>query len=76
MQSWTSMRLIFNKHRIIPMLAEPALRFPMSIDLLKKGIIHVDDFVTHTFGIGSAELVLRKFAVKDEPLIKAVFINE
>ncbi len=68
--------LIFNKHVIKPMLAEPALRFPMSIALLKDHIINVSDFITHTFGFDTAEAVLKQFKVKKERILKAVFINE
>jgi len=68
--------LIFNKHLIKPMLAEPALRFPMSLSLLREHIIHAEDFVTHTFGFETAESVLKKYKQKKEHILKAVFINE
>lgn len=68
--------LIFNKHIIAPVLAEPAIRFPMSIKLLKNKAVCASDIITHTFGFENAKEILKLTRDHNTPMIKAAFINK
>ncbi len=66
--------LIFNKNAIIPVLAEPAKNFPLSIKLLQSKVVDASLLVTHTFTLDDARY-LRELYTNDEPVIKAVLVN-
>lgn len=68
--------LIFNKHTITPVLAEPAIRFPMSIKFLQNKVVCASNIITHTFGFENAEEVLKLTRDHNTPMIKAAFINK
>lgn len=64
-------QLIMNKHTIVPIFSEPARLFPLSIDLLKSGVIDPGLIVTHTIGLFETDKI-RSLFTGDEPVIKAV----
>jgi len=65
--------LIFNKRTLRPTFAEPAINFPMSIKLLKTGMMDADAVITHTFNFDNYEEIFRGIVEGDQPIIKAVF---
>lgn len=66
--------LIFSKHRIQPVLAEPAQYFPLSIDLLKQHVVNPMNIITHTFTFNNVKDIVPKIQNKQEPLLKLVFV--
>jgi len=66
--------LIYHKHTIVPIYAEPAQKFPMSIELLKSGIVNSKDIVTHTFSLDDADAVLKQYKDKKAKILKAVLL--
>jgi len=64
--------LIFNKRTLRPTFAEPAIKFPVSLKILKKGLMDAKAIVTHTFGFDNYESVFRGIVEGDQPIIKAV----
>ncbi len=68
-------RLILNKNPIIPVFAEPAKLFPLSYELIKKGVIDAELLVTRKFKLEEVQK-LKDIFLKDEPVIKAVMIVE
>ena len=57
------------------MFAEPAKLFPLSYDLIKKGVIDAELLVTHKFKLEEVQK-LKDIFLKDEPVIKAVMVSE
>ncbi len=68
-------QLIFNKHSLVPVFAEPAKMFPLSIELLKAGVIDAKILVTHTVGMSEVDQ-LKKILSQDTPIIKVVILND
>jgi L-iditol 2-dehydrogenase len=66
--------LVFRKITLRPTFAEPAINFPVSIRLLKEGKVDSKLLVTHTFGWGEAEKIMRSIIEGTEPIIKAVML--
>ncbi|MDR3552948.1 MAG: zinc-binding dehydrogenase, partial [Clostridia bacterium] len=68
-------RLIFNKNSIIPVFAEPARMFPLSLKLIRNKVIDTDKLITHRFPIASPSALKDLFA-NDLGVIKAVMVTE
>lgn len=68
-------QLIINKNSIIPVFAEPAKLFPLSIELLKSGVIQPELLVTHTLKLDVTDTIKELF-LEDRPVIKAVVITK
>ena len=66
--------LIFNKVTLRPTFAEPGIKFPVSIRLLKEGIVDASKLISHTFGFDDTERTFRMNADGDEKVIKAVLV--
>lgn len=66
--------LIFNKRSLVPTFAEPAIKFPMSLKILQKGMMDARQIVTHTFKLGEHEKIFHGIVDGREPIIKAVCI--
>jgi L-iditol 2-dehydrogenase len=66
--------LIFNKVTLRPTFAEPAVKFPVSIRLLREGMVDASRLVTHTFGFADLERVMRLNESGDEPIVKPVLM--
>jgi L-iditol 2-dehydrogenase len=66
--------LIFNKVTLRPTFAEPAVKFPVSIRLLREGMVDASKLVTHTFGFDDLARVMRSNESGDEPIVKPVLM--
>lgn len=66
--------LVFNKVALRPTFAEPAIKFPVSIRLLKEGLVDASKLVSHTFGFAETERIFRMNADGNEKVIKAVLV--
>ncbi len=66
--------LIFNKKRIVSVLAEPACYFPRCIDLIRAGVIPTEKLLTHRIPLTDTEQFRSVFA-EDEEVIKGIIIN-
>ena len=64
--------LIFNKRTLIPAFAEPAIKFPMSLKILQRGMMDADALITHTFRLEDHEKIFKGIVEGDQPIIKAV----
>ncbi|NLC39918.1 MAG: alcohol dehydrogenase catalytic domain-containing protein [Clostridiaceae bacterium] len=68
-------RLILNKKNIVTFIAEPAKRFHLSIDLIKKKIIPVEHLLTHIIPLHDLEEFKSTFT-EDSGVIKAIIVTE
>jgi threonine dehydrogenase-like Zn-dependent dehydrogenase len=66
--------LIFNKVTLRPTFAEPGIKFPVSIRLLKGGLVDARQLVSHTFTFAETERIFRMNADGNEKVIKAVLV--
>ena len=66
--------LIFRKISLQPYLGEPAVRFPSSLDLIKRKIIPTDLLVTHTTSIEEAPKLFAQIVHGAIPIVKGVCI--
>jgi len=64
--------LIFNKRSLIPTFAEPAIRFPMSLKILQRGMMDWRQIVTHTFKLEEHKKIFAGIVDGKQPIIKAV----
>ncbi|MDP6106917.1 MAG: alcohol dehydrogenase catalytic domain-containing protein [Candidatus Brocadiia bacterium] len=64
--------LVFNKRTLTPTFAEPAIKFPMSLKLLQKGMMPAQDIISHTFRLEDYEATFKGIVEADQPIIKAV----
>jgi L-iditol 2-dehydrogenase len=66
--------LIFNKVTLRPTFAEPAEKFPVSIRLLREGMVDAGKLVSHTFGFADLERIMRANDSGEEPIVKPVLM--
>ena len=66
--------LIFRKITLRPTFAEPAINFPISLRLLRDGLVDAGSIVTHTFGFDQAKEVMTSIVDGSRPVIKAVML--
>jgi threonine dehydrogenase-like Zn-dependent dehydrogenase len=66
--------LIFRKITLRPTFAEPAINFPVSLRLLREGLVDAKAIVSHTFGMGEARAVMQAVVDGSKPIIKAVML--
>ncbi|HNS31815.1 MAG TPA: alcohol dehydrogenase catalytic domain-containing protein [bacterium] len=66
--------MIFRKITLKPTFAEPAINFPVAINLLKNGLLPARDLITHTFGFGQAKETMKAIIEGSMPVIKAVLV--
>ena len=66
--------LIFRKIALRPSFAEPAIKFPVALRLLKDGLVDGNQLVTHTFGFDNAKAMLAGLVNGTLPVIKAVML--
>ncbi|MCL5105610.1 MAG: alcohol dehydrogenase catalytic domain-containing protein [Armatimonadetes bacterium] len=64
--------MIFRKITLRPAFAEPAINFPVSLRLLKAGMIDTGALISHKFGFGEAKDVMRAIVDGSQPIVKAV----
>lgn len=65
--------MVFNKKQLLTSIAEPALNFPLSIQMIQSGRIDAVRIITHTVSITDAA-ILKELYGKDSPAIKSVII--
>jgi L-iditol 2-dehydrogenase len=66
--------LVFRKISLVPTFAEPAINFPVSIRLLREGLIDANALVTHTFGFDETRDIMQSIIEGTKPIIKAVML--
>ena len=66
--------LIFRKITLRPTFAEPAINFPVSLRLLREGLVDAKAIVSHTFGLADASAVMQAVVDGTRPIIKAVML--
>lgn len=66
--------MIFRKISLIPAFAEPAINFPVSIKLLKEGMIDANALISHKFGFDAAKSTMQAVVDGSQPIIKAVMM--
>lgn len=66
--------LIFRKITLKPTFAEPAINFPVAVNLLKEGLVAADDIVTHTFSFDQVKEIMEAIIDGSKPVIKAVML--
>ncbi len=64
-------RLIMNKNPILPFLAEPANKFPLSVEMLRRQVIDAQKLITHRIAFTDAA-GLKELFEQDNGVIKAV----
>ncbi len=68
--------LIFRKITLRPTFAEPAINFPVSLRLLREGLVDGKAIVSHTFGLGEARGMMQAVIEGTQPVIKAVMLPD
>jgi threonine dehydrogenase-like Zn-dependent dehydrogenase len=69
-------KIHFDKIKVIPSHASPALYFPECIKLVEAGFINLENLVTHTFKLDDLQAGIDKFRADKNTSIKAVMIND
>lgn len=65
--------MVFNKKQLLTSIAEPAVNFPLSIELIRSGRIDAGRIITHRLRLEDAG-ELEKLYGQDAPAIKTVMI--
>lgn len=65
--------MVFNKKHLLTSIAEPALNFPLSIQMIKSGRIDASRVITHKLSLEEANKLADLYS-KDAPAIKTVMI--
>ena len=68
--------MIFRKITLIPTFAEPAINFPVSLRLLRDGLVDAGAIVTHKFGFDHAKATMKAIIDGSQPIIKAVMLPQ
>ncbi len=66
--------MIFRKITLRPTFAEPAINFPISLQLLRNKLVDTNVIVTHTFGFDNAKETMGAIIDGSKPIIKAVML--
>ncbi len=66
--------LIFRKISLVPTFAEPAINFPLSMQLLRDGRVDAEKLITHTFSLTEAPGALAALVNGTLPAMKAVVV--
>lgn len=65
--------MVFNKKQLLTSIAEPAMNFPLSIELIRSGRIDAGRVITHRIAMGEAGKI-RELYAQDAPAVKSVII--
>ena len=65
--------MVFNKKQLLTSLAEPAVNFPLSIEMIRSGRVNAGRIITHTVPIDEADRLRSLYAI-DAPAIKSVIL--
>lgn len=68
-------RIIMQKNAIVPFIAEPAGKFPLSLELIRDGVVNVKELITHEIPLEEAT-VLKDLFHNDNGVIKVMIKNE
>jgi L-iditol 2-dehydrogenase len=68
--------LVFRKISLIPTFAEPAINFPVSLRLLRDGLVDGTQLVTHTFAYENTRQIMQAIIDGTQPIIKAVMLPD
>jgi L-iditol 2-dehydrogenase len=68
-------KIHFDKIKIIPSHASPALYYPECLKLIKAGVVNTQELITHTFTIDQLAEGIIKFRDDKKNAIKAVMTN-
>ena len=63
--------MVFNKKQLLTSIAEPAMHFPLSLQMIQSGRIDAKRVITHVVNIDEAAR-LKELYAKDAPAIKTV----
>lgn len=67
--------MILNKKAIIPVLSEPALQYPTSVALLRRGVIPTEKLLTHR--VPMTDTAQLRHIMQEEPtVVKAIVVPE
>ena len=66
--------MVFNKKQLLTSIAEPAVNFPLSIEMIRSGRIDAGRIITHRLKLNEAH-ALRELYGKDAPAIKTVMVR-
>lgn len=66
--------MVFNKKQLLTSIAEPALNFPLSIELIRSGRIDAGRIITHRLKLEEAEMLAELYG-QDAPAIKTVMVR-
>ncbi|TLC98430.1 D-arabitol-phosphate dehydrogenase [Robinsoniella peoriensis] len=64
-------RIIMQKNTIVPFIAEPAGKFPLSLELIRDGVVNVKELITHEIPLEEAA-VLKNLFHNDNGVIKVM----
>lgn len=65
--------MVFNKKSLLTSIAEPGLRFPLALSLIRSGRIDVRRIITHQLLLEGAQ-ALRQLYDQDAPAVKTVIL--
>jgi len=65
--------MVFNKKQLLTSIAEPAVNFPLSIQMIRSGRIDAGRIITHRIPLVDAQQLSELYA-KDAPAIKTVIL--
>lgn len=66
--------MVFNKKQLLTSIAEPAVNFPLSIEMIRSGRINAGRIITHRLKLDEAN-TLAKLYGQDAPAIKTVMVR-
>ncbi|MCK4732851.1 MAG: alcohol dehydrogenase catalytic domain-containing protein [Methanophagales archaeon] len=66
----------FKKLQLRASFSKPKLMYPIAIDLIKRGIVPVNRFVTHTFSLSQIEEAFKTIKTNKEETIKIAILTE
>ncbi len=66
--------LVFRKITLVPTFAEPAINFPLSLQLLRRGSIDASAIITHKVAFEAAPVAFRGIVEGTLPAVKAVVL--
>ena len=69
-------KIHYDKIKIIPSHASPALYFPLCIKLVEAGLVDIESLVTHTFSLNNLGDGINEFKNDRQNGIKAVMLND
>lgn len=69
-------KIHFNKIKIIPSHASPALYFPECLELIRAGIVNTEELITHTFPLEKLSEGIHQYRKDKQTAIKAVMLND